>query len=174
MPRKVFLIYHHRLDAFRAGQIRDSGLVEPGDLASDHVWAAITQAGDSSIRRWIDAQIREAECAIVLIGQITAGRKWIDYEIRRAWHSGLGLFGIHVHNLKNQYGSQTSKGPSPFAELAIEDEPRGLAGRLRCYDPPYLTSREAYGYVCDNLQRWVERAIADRQPAQRLPAIRSA
>ena len=29
--------------------------------------------------------MNEADCAIVLVGQITAGRKWIEYEIRKAW-----------------------------------------------------------------------------------------
>lgn len=174
MPRRIFLSYHHRLDVFRACQIRDSGVIAPNDLASEHVWAAITRAGDTAIRRWIDEQMKEADCAIVLIGPITAGRKWIDYEIRKAWNDGLGLLGIHVHNLKNHYGSQTSKGGNPFAEVAIESVPGALASQVRCYDPPYLTSSEVYDYICAGLPLWIERAIASRQSAQRWPAIRSA
>ena len=174
MSRRTFLSYHHRLDACRAGQIRDCGLIEPSDLASDHVWATITHAGDTAIRRWIDAQMDEADCVIVLVGQITAGRKWIDYEIQKAWRDGRGLLGIHVHHLKNHYGSQTSKGGNPFAEVAIDGVPGALAASVRCYDPPYLTSNEAYDYVCTGLPLWIERAIASRRAAQPWPAIRSA
>lgn len=174
MPRRTFLSYHHRLDAFRAGRIRDSGLIEPSDLASEHMWATITHAGDTAIRRWIDEQINEADCVIVLIGQITAGRRWIDYEIQKAWHDGRGLLGIHIHNLKNHYGSQTSKGANPFAEVAIDGVPGALAGSVRCYDPPYLTGNEVYDYVYGSLPLWIERAIASRRAGQSWPAIRSA
>ena len=174
MPCKTFLSYHHRLDAFRACQIRDAGTIEPSDLASDRVWAAITHTGDTAIRCWIDEQMNNADCVIVLVGQITAGRRWIDYEIQKAWHEGRGLFGIHIHNLKNHYGSQTSKGANPFADVAIDGVPGALAGSVRCYDPPYLTSREVFDYVCGNLPQWIERAIASRQVGQPWPAIRSA
>lgn len=174
MPCKTFLSYHHRLDGFRASLIRESGQIEPCDLASDPVWAAITRAGDTSIRRWIDGQMNEADCAIVLIGQITAGRKWIEYEIRKAWDDGRGLFGIYVHNLKNHYGSQTSKGANPFAEIAIDGVPGALAGRVRCYDPPYLTGGEVAEYIRANLAEWIDHAIARRQPGQRWAEIRSA
>jgi hypothetical protein len=174
MPGKIFLSYHHRLDAFRAGQIRDCGLIEPGGLTSEHVWAAITHAGDFAIRRWIDEQMNEADCVIVLVGQITAGRKWIDYEIRKAWQDGRGLLGIHVHNLKNHYGSQTSKGANPFADVAIDGVSGALAGSVRCYDPPYLTSSEVNDYICTGLPLWIERAIASRRASQPWPSIRSA
>lgn len=174
MPCKTFLSYHHRLDGFRASLIRESGQIEPCDFASDHVWAAITRAGDSAIRRWIDEQMNEADCTIVLIGQITAGRKWIEYEIQKSWHDGRGLFGIYVHNLKNHYGSQTSKGADPFAEVAIDGVPGALAGRVRCYDPPYLTGCEVAEYIRANLAGWIDRAIARRQPGQRWAEIRSA
>lgn len=166
MRRKTFLSYHHRLDAFRAGQVRDCGLLDPSDLASEHVWSAITRAGDTAIQRWIDEQMRDCECVVVLIGQITAGRKWIDYEIRKAWYDGRGLLGIHVHNLENQYGSQTSKGANPFAETAIDGVPGALAGGVRSYDPPYIASAEVFDYLRYNLPEWIERAIASRRSDQ--------
>jgi MTH538 TIR-like domain (DUF1863) len=174
MLRKTFLSYHHHLDVVRACQIRDSGLIAPNDLASDPVWAAISRAGDTAVRRWIDTQMNETDCVIVLVGQITAGRRWIDYEIQKAWHDGRGLFGIHIHNLKNGHGSQTSKGADPFAEVAIDGVPGALAGRVPCYDPPYLNGRDVFDYVCGKLPQWVERAIASRQAVQSWPAIRSA
>ncbi len=174
MPRRVFLSYHHRLDAYRAIQIRESGLIEPTDLASDHVWACISRAGDSAVRRWIDEQMSEADCVIVLIGQISTGRQWIDYEIQRAWREGRGLLGVHIHNLKNHYGSQTSKGPNPFADLAPDGVRGVLEGSVRCYDPPYLTSSEVFEYIRHGLADWIERAIANRRSDQTWPDTRSA
>ncbi len=175
MSRRVFLSYHYVLDAHRASQIRDCGLIQPSDLASDHVWSAITRAGDTAIERWIDKQMRDTECTIVLIGQITAGRKWIDYEIRKSWQEGRGIFGIHIHHLKNELGSQTGKGGSPFAAMTLNGMAEPLTDNVRVYDPPYLASGDAYEYIEMNLANWIERAIANRRPQnQRWPATLSA
>ena len=173
MPRRVFLSYHHRLDAFRASQVRNARVIETTDLASDDDWQAITRAGDDGVRQWIDGQMAWADCVVVLIGQITAGRRWIDYEIRKAWQEGRGLFGIHIHNLKNHYGSQTSKGPSPFTELAIDGVAGTLAGRVRVYDPPYLRCVDVSRYILENVAEWVEFAIATQPKIQGRGATRS-
>lgn len=174
MPRRVFLSYHHRLDAYRASQIRNSGLIDVCDLASDDDWQAITRAGDAAIRDWIDEQMGQADCVIVLIGQITAGRLWIDYEIRKAWREGRGLLGIHIHNLKNHYGSQTSKGANPFAEVAIDGVPGALAAKARAYDPPYLRCSDVSRYIENSLPGWIKLAIDSRRPgSQRPPVTRS-
>lgn len=175
MPRRVFLSYHYHLDAHRASWIRDCGLILPSDLASDHVWAAITRAGDTAIERWIDRQMRDAECTIVLIGQITAGRRWIDYEISKSRQEGRGIFGIHIHNLKNEHGSQSGKGTNPFAAVAPEGPTGTPADEPRIYDPPFLASADAREYIEMNLANWIERAIAHRRPQnQRWPDTLSA
>lgn len=173
MSRRVFLSYHHRLDAFRASQVRNARVVETTDLASDEDWHAIARDGDDSIRDWIDGQMARADCVIVLIGQITAGRKWIDYELRKAWQDGRGLLGVHIHNLKNHYGSQTSKGANPFAGLAVDGVAGALAGRVRVYDPPYLRCLDVSRYVLENLAEWVEIACSARSGAQRRGVTRS-
>lgn len=40
--------------------------------------------GDPAIEAWIDAEMNGRTCAIVLIGNGTANRKWINYEITKA------------------------------------------------------------------------------------------
>ncbi len=46
---------------------------------------------------------------VVLIGQNTAGRKWINYEIRKGWKDKKGMFGIYIHNLEDKDGKQAIK-----------------------------------------------------------------
>ena len=48
--------------------------------------------------------------AVVLIGESTAARKWIKYEIVESWKQGLGLLGIHIHNITDQANQQANKG----------------------------------------------------------------
>lgn len=173
MTRRVFLSYHHRLDAFRASQVRNSGVIETTGIASDDDWLSITREGDDSIRTWIDGHMAQADCVVVLIGQITAGRKWIEYEMQKAWQDGRGLFGVHIHNLKNHYGSQTSKGANPFAGLTVDGVAGALVGRLRVYDPPHLRCLDVSRYIVENLAEWVEIACATRPGVQRRGVTRS-
>lgn len=152
MTHRVFFSYHHRLDGDRVSRIRDTGVVAANEPVPDADWAAITRGGDTAIRDWIDTQQSGRSCAVVLIGPATAGRKWIDYEIRKAWADGLGVMGIHIHNLKDRLGHQTAKGMNPFAGSTV----------VETYDPPYLSSPEVLAYIQDHIAGWVEKAIATR------------
>ena len=63
-------------------------------------------------------QLYGMSCVIVLIGNRTSGRKWIEYEIEKAWNDGKGLLGIYIHNLKDRNGNQSPKGTNPFYSFA--------------------------------------------------------
>ena len=52
------------------------------------------------IESWIDNQMAKRSCVVVLIGENTAGRKWINYEIKKAIELDKGIVGIYIHNLK--------------------------------------------------------------------------
>ena len=88
-------------------------MVEGNIPVSDNDWKSVTRGGDAAIKRWIDSQMHGKSCVIVLIGNQTSGRKWIKYEIQKAWNDGKGLLGIHVHNLQDRNGNQSAKGQVP-------------------------------------------------------------
>jgi hypothetical protein len=137
------------------------GVVEGNRPASDNAWEAITTRGSGAIERWIDAQLYGKSCAVVLIGAGTAGRKWINYEIARAWEEGKGVFGIHVNGLKDLSGSQAQRGRNPFRSIQLVDGPNNilLSSIVNVYDPPYVTSKNVYAYIRDNMYDWIENAI---------------
>ncbi|SRR6266496_2599494 len=163
MARQVFFSFHYDADYWRASQVRNMGMVEKNPLASDNDWEEITRGGDAAIENWIAAQMKGRTCAIVLIGSGTAGRKWINYEIAKAWNDGKGVFGIYIHNLKNKDGEQASKGANPFDYLTFSDTGEKLSTRIKAYNPPYTTSTYVYDFIKENLADWVESAVADRQ-----------
>ena len=66
------------------------------------------------LKNWIDSNLKYKSCLIVLIGSETASSRWVRYEIRRAWELNLGIFGVRIHNLKDQNGETSSFGRSPF------------------------------------------------------------
>lgn len=96
-------------------------------------------------------------CLVVLIGKNTAGRKWVDYEIKKAWGDGKGVFGVHIHGLQDSGGNQTTKGANPFLGFKAGDTP--LTAYAKCYDPPFVTSKYVYDNIKENLSEWVEEAI---------------
>ena len=158
--RRVFFSFHYKPDNWRAAEVRNMGVVEGNPPASDNDWESITLGGDTAIRNWINSQMHGKSCSIVLIGSHTAGRRWIDYEVEKAWNEGKGLLGIYIHNLKDQFGNQSAKGKNPFGGFTIGGEK--LSDIVRSYDPPYKTSTSVYAYIRDNIAAWIEDAIRIR------------
>ena len=157
MARRAFYSFHYNPDNWRASQVRNMGVIEGNRPASDNDWEEVKRGGDAAIQRWINGQMSGKSVAIVLIGSRTAGRKWIKYEIKKAWEDGKGLLGVYVHNLKDQDEEQSAKGRNPFADFTVNG--RRLSAIVEAYDPPYTTSTNVYNYIKDNLADWIETAI---------------
>lgn len=69
---KFFYSFHYQPDNWRASQVRNIGVIEGNQPASDHDWETVEHGGDVSIQRWIDNQLSGRTCTIVLIGAQTA------------------------------------------------------------------------------------------------------
>ncbi len=160
MARKVFFSFHYKADNWRASQIRNIGIIEGNQPVSDNDWEQIIRGGDRAIENWIDEQLKDKSCTVVLIGTNTAGRKWINYEIEKSWNNGKGLFGIYIHNLKDKDGNQGLKGKNPFDNFELNG--KLLSYIVKTYDPPYYDSKDVYNYIRNNIESWVEEAIEIR------------
>lgn len=102
----------------------------------------------------------------MLIGADTAGRKWIKYEIKESWNNNKGLLGVNIHRLKNLDGEQSSKGSNPFDEFTVGEAKKKLSSVVKVYNPPHTDSKDAYAYIKDNLEDWIEEAISIRDDFQ--------
>jgi hypothetical protein len=162
MARRVFYSFHYVPDHWRASQVRNIGVVEGNAPTTDNDWEAVKRGGDTAIKAWIDAQLLGRTCTVVLIGENTANRKWIDYEIEKSWNDRKGLVGINVHRLKNSASQQTSKGTNPFAHFTMTRDKTPLSSIVKTYDPPYTDSKDVYAHISSNLSAWVEEAIRIR------------
>ena len=61
------------------------GKIEGNGIVSANKWEEVTKGGNKAIEKWIDDNMSGKSCVIVLVGENTANRKWIDYEIKKAW-----------------------------------------------------------------------------------------
>lgn len=157
MARRVFTSFHYVPDNWRASQVRNMGKIEGNTVVSANQWEEVTKGGNKAIEKWIDDNMSGKSCVIVLVGENTAGRKWIKYEIEKAWNEGRGVLGIHIHNLKNSNGNQASKGRNPFEDFSVNG--KNLSSIVKCYNPPFTTSTYVYDYIKENIENWIEEAI---------------
>ena len=160
MTRKAFYSFHYKSDNWRASQVRNMGLVAGNKPATDNDWETVKKGGDTAIKRWINDQLSGKSVAVVLIGEKTASRKWIKYEIKKAWEDGKGVLGIYVHNLKDSDGNQSNKGANPFDDINVKGT--SLSTIVKAYDPPFSTSKYVYDHIEENLANWIEEAIKIR------------
>ena len=85
MARKCFYSFHYIPDNWRAGTVRCIGTIEGNKPASDNDWEVVKGGGTAAIEQWITEQLSGRTCTIVLVGQNTANRKWINHEIVQSW-----------------------------------------------------------------------------------------
>lgn len=160
MARRVFYSFHYEPDNWRASQVRNIGVVEGNRPVTDHDWEEITKGGERAIKDWIADQMRGKSCVIVLVGTNTAGRKWIKYEIKKAWRDRKGVVGIRVHGLQNRAKQVSRPGKNPFDHLALGGKP--LSSIVKCYNPAGATSQDRYAWIKRRLGSAIEEAIRIR------------
>jgi len=149
--RQVFYSFHYDNDVFRVQQVRNMGVIEGNPPASVNDWEEVKRGGDNAIKRWIDNNMNYRSCVIVLVGSDTANRKWVKYEIEKAWKEGKGLFGIYIQNLKHPVTGTSAQGSNPFEQISAT---RGKG--IKCYNPK---SWDAYNDIRTNIEQWIEDAI---------------
>lgn len=157
--RYVFHSFDYQQDNWRVNQVRHIGTVEGDRKLLPNEWQTLKSQGDAAVKRWIDNQLYGKSCTIVMIGPRTATRPWVIYEIQRSWALRKGVMGIYIHNLKDSSGYQSPMGFNPFDHV-------GLTSVAPAYNPPALDSTMVHAYIAQNIEAWVDDAIARRQ---RLP-----
>ena len=157
--RQVFFSFHYDQDSWRASMVRNMGMVDESSQFSDNDWEEVKKKTNAEIEKWIDEQLTKRSCLVVLIGQNTSGRKWITYEIEKAYKLGKGIVGIYIHGLEGKDGKQASKGSNPFYQIYTKDGKR-LSDFVTDYAPPSSSSKGVYADIEKNIERLIEESIA--------------
>lgn len=156
--RQIFYSFHFDNDVFRVQQIRNIGALEENKPVSPNEWEQIKRGGDPAIKRWIEDNLKYKNCLVALIGQETYKRPWVLYEIKKAWDDGKAVLGIYIHNINCMKTGKCSQGLNPFDYVSSQYGNK-LSSLVTCYNPP---AYDAYNHIKNNLESWVETAIANR------------
>lgn len=142
--------------------VRNIGNIEGNRPATDNDWGKVITGGDIAIRNWIEEQMKYRSCTVVLIGNQTANRKWINYEIIESWNKGMGIVGIDIHGLLNPAGYTAYRGENPFDYIVHHQTGKPLSTIVKRYSPFGVNSKERYAWITSYLSDAVEEAIAIR------------
>ena len=162
MVRRVFYSFHYVPDVTRVSQVRNIGALESNKPASDNDWETVKSGKDAAIKKWIAEQMKGRTCTVVLVGEETANRKWINHEIVESWDKGMGVVGLYMHGLKNMNGNTANKGKNPFDYINYGDSGKKLSSIVKCYNPQGTDSKDRYAWIAEHLENAVEEAIQIR------------
>jgi Thoeris protein ThsB, TIR-like domain len=87
MARRVFFSFHHQMDSWRVGQVRNSWLLQKGEtnrFMDAAAWEEVQRKGAPSVRAWIDQELNGTSVTVILIGQETFSRPFVLYEIEES------------------------------------------------------------------------------------------
>lgn len=154
---KVFFSFHFDGDAWRTQTVRKIGVLEGEEPVEPNAWEKVKGSGDKGIESWIDRQLKDCDCLIVLVGAETAKRPWVMREIAKAWDGGIPVFGIRVHRLLDSSSKPSTAGDNPFDGIKLKNGEK-LSQHLKLHDPAGATSKDVYATIADNIAGWIKTA----------------
>lgn len=153
MARKTFFSFRYKKDNWRASIVRNSWITQERQAAGffdSAEWEEVRKKTDKAIADWIDGQLKGTSVTVVLIGEDTAGKKWIKHEIKSSHEKINGILGIYIHGLKDKDGNTSKKGKNPFDDFNFLNS-EGKSITYPVYD---WVNDDGY----KNMGDWIEKA----------------
>ena len=159
MARKVFFSFHYS-DILLVSQIRNSWRIRPGSETQPFhdraEWEKVKRQSPSTIKTWIDTQLKGSSVTVVLVGAATDTRPWVKYEIESSIAQKKGIVFIDLDGMKTTQGYLYRSGSSP------------AGWTLNRTKQPLSTYYKSYNWVRDNgyqnMGQWVEDALNAPKP----------
>lgn len=127
MARRVFFSFHYQRDVNRAMVARNSWVTKPdrGDAGffDSSVFESKQRTSPEALRRFLDQGLVGCSVTCVLVGNQTAWRRWVRYEILRSFVDGKGLLAVSIHGIRDMRTRLTdSPGTNPLSCLGFSVE----------------------------------------------------
>jgi hypothetical protein len=144
--RQAYFAFHYA-DIFRVNQVRNSGLLfgaRSVGFADASLWEKARTVGTKAIQRIILDGLEGTSVTVVLIGEHTADRPWVKYEIEQSHGRGNALVGVRIHHLKGPHvSSNAGRIPDLLQQIGT---------------PIYSWTNDSHA-----LGTWIEQAIVARK-----------
>lgn len=94
MKKTVFISYHFK-DASYKGEIK-KWLEEAGHLVISTDETDLRPEGENAVTRKIKEQISQSDLVLILVGNSTHNRPWVDYEVAVARSKGIPTYWVRL------------------------------------------------------------------------------
>lgn len=114
--RNVYFAFHYEKDIWRVNQVRKSGLLfgaKSVGFADRSLWEKAKTKGRRALENLILSGLEGTSATVVLIGEETADRGWVAFEIEESYKRNNALIGIRIHHLADQKGYASRRGRVP-------------------------------------------------------------
>ncbi len=121
--RRCLFIFDYDNDLSRAHHIESLNravATAPAGFDNDADWKAAVNKGDDAVKELIDNALLGTSVTVVLIGERTAERGYVDYAIEQSIKRQNGILGIFVHDIPDASGATAAKGRVPYEAQAAE------------------------------------------------------
>lgn len=153
-PRNVFFSFHYD-DVWQVNQVRNSWVTHPDAHSAGFfdrsLYEKARTRSEAALRAMIDDGLDGTDATVVLIGQRTHRRSWVQYEIEESAVRGNRLLGVNIHELRKSNGRRERPGRNPFARIELDEYGTTLDEFVPVYD---WVSEDGY----TNLREWVREA----------------
>lgn len=98
MARRVYFAFDYQ-DVFKVNQIRKAGEfidVAKAGFQDASQWEKLKKKSDDAIKRAINDALTNTSVTVICVGERTASRKWVNYELERSRDRGNGLLGVFL------------------------------------------------------------------------------
>lgn len=115
MARRVYFAFDYQ-DVFAVNQIRRAGQFVDRAVAgfSDaSQWEKLKKKDDALIRKAIDDALMGTTVTVACVGERTASRRWVQYELNASKKRGNGLLGVYLPG-ESGYTKPAELGEAPL------------------------------------------------------------
>lgn len=115
MARRVYFAFDYQ-DVFSVNQIRNAGQfvdVAVAGFTDASQWEKLKEQDDDVIRKAIDDALVGTTVTVACVGERTANRRWVKYELTASKGRGNGLLGVYLPG-ESGHPKPTELGDAPL------------------------------------------------------------
>jgi len=135
MPRYTFFSFcYEDVKNFKVNVVRNSWLLNNSadSFIDGSIWEKEKSKGPTVIKNLIETGLKKTSVTTVLIGDETADRRWVKYEIVKSFEKGNGILGIHINRIRGKNQAISPRGLNPLDRLAFQISEDGK--KIRFYE----------------------------------------
>lgn len=135
MARNVFFSFaYDDVINFKVNVVRHSWLINnsEGTFTDGSIWEKEKTKGAAAIKELINSGMNKTSVTAVLIGETTANRRWVNYEIVKSFEKGNGILGVNINRIRGKHQIISARGLNPLDRLAFQVSENGK--KIRFYE----------------------------------------